>query len=127
MKYKVTLNGKTYEVEVEETDAAIINVSDAVVQAPLTPSAPPVAVQQAVPAAPVSNAEGVEVLSPMPGTILSLNVVTGQTVKAGDMLLVLEAMKMENEIVAPSDGTVMQLLVQKGSTVDTDAVLVIIG
>ena len=63
----------------------------------------------------------------MPGIILSLNVVTGQVVKAGDTLLVLEAMKMENEIVASSDGTVKQLLVQKGSTVDTDAVLVIIG
>lgn len=128
MKYKVTLNGKTYEVEVEETDAFITGISDVVLQAPAIPSAPQQApVQQAAPATPQSNADGIKVLAPMPGIILSLTVSPGQTVKAGDTLLVLEAMKMENEIVAPSGGTVKQLLVQKGSTVDTDAVLVIIG
>ncbi len=128
MKYKVTLNGKTYEVEVEETDAVITDVAQEVLQAPAAAAAPtPAPQQQAAPASPQLNTTGVKVLAPMPGIILSLNVVTGQTVKAGDTLLVLEAMKMENEIVASSDGTVLQLLVQKGSTVDTDAVLVIIG
>lgn len=127
MKYKVTLNGKTYEVEVEETDAVITDVAQEVLQAPAATAPTPAPVQQAAPASPQLNTTGVKVLAPMPGIILSLNVVTGQTVKAGDTLLVLEAMKMENEIVASSDGTVLQLLVQKGSTVDTDAVLVIIG
>ena len=103
MKYVVTLNGKNYEVEVEETDAVITAVTDA------------------------APAEGQKVLSPMPGTILSVNVNVGSSVKAGDILLILEAMKMENEIVAPCDGTVRQLTVQKGSTVATDALLAVVG
>ena len=126
MKYKVTLNGKTYEVEVEETDAVIVNVSDAVPAAapPAAPAAPaPVAPAPAAPAA----ADGFKVLAPMPGTILAMNVSVGQAVKTGEILLVLEAMKMENEITAPSDGIVKQILVQKGSSVDTDAALVVIG
>ncbi len=106
MKYVVTLNGKNYEVEVEETDAVITAVTDA---------------------APAAAAEGQKVLSPMPGTILSVNVNVGSSVKAGDILLILEAMKMENEIVAPCDGTVRQLTVQKGSTVATDALLAVVG
>lgn len=126
MKYKVTLNGKTYEVEVEETDAVLVSVSDAVPAAapPAAPAAPaPVAPAPAAPAA----ADGFKVLAPMPGTILAMNVAVGQAVKTGEILLVLEAMKMENEITAPSDGIVKQILVQKGSTVDTDAALVVIG
>lgn len=126
MKYNVTLNGKTYEVEVEKTDAVITNVTDAV------PSAPPVATTAPVatppPAAtPVAAVAGTEVLSPMPGTVLSVNVVVGQTVKSGDLLLILEAMKMENEIAASDDGTVLQVLVQKGSTVESDSPLIVIG
>ena len=112
MKYVVTLNGKNYEVEVEETDAVITAVTDA---------AP------AAPAAPVAAADGQKVLSPMPGTILSVNVSVGSAVKAGEVILILEAMKMENEIVAPCDGTVKQLAVQKGSTVATDALLAVVG
>lgn len=129
MKYKVTLNGKTYEVEVEETDAVLVSVSDAVPAAapPAAPAAPaPVAPAPAAPAAPAA-ADGFKVLAPMPGTILAMNVAVGQAVKTGEILLVLEAMKMENEITAPSDGIVKQILVQKGSTVDTDAALVVIG
>ena len=106
MKYVVTLNGKNYEVEVEETDAVITAVTDA---------------------APAAAADGQKVLSPMPGTILSVNVSVGSTVKAGEVILILEAMKMENEIVAPCDGTVKQLAVQKGSTVATDALLAVVG
>ena len=106
MKYVVTLNGKNYEVEVEETDAVITAVTDA---------------------APAAVADGQKVLAPMPGTILSVNVSVGSAVKAGDVLLILEAMKMENEIVAPCDGTVKQLAVQKGSTVATDELLAVVG
>lgn len=127
MKYKVTLNGKTYEVEVEETHAEVISVSDAAPVAPPAAPATPTPVAPAAPAAPAAAADGVKVLAPMPGTILAMNVSVGQAVKAGDVLLVLEAMKMENEITAPSDGTVKQILVQKGTTVDTDAALVVIG
>ena len=118
MKYVVTLNGKNYEVEVEETDAVITAVTDA------APAAP---VAAAAPAAPAAAADGQKVLSPMPGTILSVNVSVGSAVKTGEVILILEAMKMENEIVAPCDGTVKQLAVQKGSTVATDALLAVVG
>ena len=123
MKYIVTLNNKKYEVEVNESEAVLTNVSDVAVPA-ATAAAP--AAQPVKAAAPVQTAGGEKVVSPMPGTILKVNVSQGQAVKAGDVLLVLEAMKMENDIVAPVDGTVKQLLVSKGSTVDTDQVLAII-
>ena len=126
MKYIVTLNGTNYEVEVEKTDAVITAVSEAVapVAAPVAAPAAPVA---ASPAAAAVSAEGEKVISPMPGTILSVSASVGASVKAGDVLLVLEAMKMENDIVAPCDGTVKQILVQKGSTVATDDVLAVVG
>ena len=130
MKYVVTLNGKNYEVEVNETEAVLVSVSDAAtvaapVAAPAAPAAP--AAAPATPAAaPAVSAEGTTIPSPMPGTILSVSVSVGQTIKSGDVLMVLEAMKMENDIVAPCDGTVKQLLVSKGSTVNTDDVLVVI-
>ena len=118
MKYVVTLNGKNYEVEVTECDAVLLNVTDAApVAAPVAAPAPA--------AAPVAAGDGTKVPSPMPGTILSVNVTVGQAVKTGDVLMVLEAMKMENDIVAPCDGTVKQLLVSKGSTVNTDDVLAV--
>ena len=123
MKYVVTLNGKNYEVEVNEQEAVLLGVTDAAA----APVAAPVAAPAAAPApvaAPVAG-DGTKVPSPMPGTILSVNVSVGQAVKSGDVLLILEAMKMENDIVAPCDGTVKQLLVSKGSTVNTDDVLVV--
>ena len=124
MKYIVTLNNKKYEVEVNESDAVLTSVYDAApVQMPVAPVAPVAAPQSAAPAA---AASGEKVVSPMPGTILKVNVSQGQAVKAGDVLFVLEAMKMENDIVAPADGSVKQLLVQKGSTVDTDQILAVI-
>ena len=123
MKYVVTLNGKNYEVEVTEQEAVLLNVSD--VAAAPAPVAAPVTAPAAVPAAAPVAGDGTKVPSPMPGTILSVNVSVGQTVKTGEVLLVLEAMKMENDIVAPCDGTVKQLLVSKGSTVNTDDVLVV--
>ena len=124
MKYIVTLNGKNYEVEVTECDAVLLNVSDAVAT-PAPVAAAPAATTAAPVAAPVAG-DGTKVPSPMPGTILSVNVSVGQAVKTGDVLMVLEAMKMENDIVAPCDGTIKQLLVSKGSTVNTDDVLAVL-
>ena len=121
MKYVVTLNGKNYEVEVTECDAVLLSVTDA------APVAAPVAAPAAAPAAPATaTADGTKVNSPMPGNILSVNVTPGQAVKEGDVMFILEAMKMENEIVAPVAGTVKQVLVSKGSVVETDAVLAVI-
>ena len=126
MKYVVTLNGKKYDVEVNESEAVITSVSNAAPVAPVAPAAP-VAAPPGAPAAVVGTAvSGTQITSPMPGTILKLNVAEGQAVKAGDVVLVLEAMKMENEIVAPCDGTIKQLLVSKGSTVDTDQILAVL-
>ena len=130
MKYKVTLNGRTYEVEVEAGKAMLLAEYEAV--APAAPAAAPAAAAPVAPAAapaaaPVVTGAGEAVNAPMPGNILKVNVTAGQAVKAGTVLVVLEAMKMENEIMAPKDGTVSQVLVQKGSTVDTGAPLVVIG
>ena len=118
MKYKVTLKGRTYEVEVEAGEAILLDEYEAI--APSAPAAAPAA-------APVVTGAGEPVNAPMPGNILKVNVTSGQAVKAGDVLCVLEAMKMENEIMAPKDGTVTQVLVAKGATVDTGAPLVVIG
>ena len=130
MKYKVTLNGRTYEVEVEAGKAMLLSEYEAVAPAPVVaaaPAAPAAAAPAAAPAAPVVTGSGEAVNAPMPGNILKVNVNVGDAVKAGTVLVVLEAMKMENEIMAPKDGTVTQVLVSKGSTVDTGAALVVIG
>ena len=123
MKYVVNLNGKKYEVDVSESDAVLLNVSDA---APVASAAAPVQAAPAAAPAAQSTAEGAKVLSPMPGTILEVKVQNGQAVKAGDVMFILEAMKMENDIVAPQDGTVKQIVVSKGASVDTDAVHAVI-
>ncbi len=128
MKYVVTLNGKNYEVEVNEVEAVVTNVSDAV-YAPAPVAAPaPAAAPEAAPApiAQAVSAEGTKIAAPMPGTILNVKVSVGQAVKAGDVLVILEAMKMENDISAPCDGTVKQILTTKGATVNTDEVLIVI-
>ena len=131
MKYKVTLNGRTYEVEVEAGKAMLLSEYEAIAPAPAAAApvaaAPAAAPAAAAPAAPVVTGAGETVNAPMPGNILKVNVANGQAVKAGTVLVVLEAMKMENEIMAPKDGTVTQVLVSKGSTVDTGAPLVVIG
>ena len=133
MKYKVTLNGRTYEVEVEAGKAMLIDEYAAVapvapVAAPAAVAAAPVAAAPAAPAAGgVTVSGGETVAAPMPGNILKVAVTAGQSVKEGDLLVVLEAMKMENEIFAPKSGTVAQVLVSKGSTVDTGATMVVLN
>ena len=129
MVYKITLKGRTYEVEVETAKAMLLSEYEAIVPT-AAPAAAPVAapVAEAAPAAaPAVTGAGDPVNAPMPGTILKVNVQNGQAVKEGDVLCILEAMKMENEIMAPKSGTVTQVLVSKGSKVDTGAPLVVIG
>lgn len=133
MKYKVTLNGRTYEVEVEAGKAMLLDEYEAIVPTAAPVAAPaaapvPVAAPAAAPApAAAAPVAGDAVTAPMPGNILKVNVTPGQAVKEGDVLVVLEAMKMENEILAPKACTVKQVLVSKGSTVDTGATLVVLG
>ena len=130
MKYKVTLNGRTYEVEVEAGKAMLLDEYEAIAPAPVAAAPVAVAAPAAAPAAAVAPAvtgAGEAVTAPMPGNILKVNVNVGDAVKEGQCLVVLEAMKMENEIMAPKNGTVTQVVVSKGSTVDTGAPLVVIG
>ncbi len=132
--YNITVNGVVYSVAVEEVGtpaaAPIVMAAPAPAPAPApaaAQAAPAPAAAQAAPApAPAaSGAQGsVSVKAPMPGNIMKINVKPGQAVKRGDVLLVLEAMKMENEICAPDDGTVASVEVAQGATVETDAVLV---
>ena len=120
--YNITINGVTYAVEVEEVGG----VASAPVAAPAAAPAAPVAAPKAAPAAPkaAGKAGSVAIKAPMPGNINKVNVKPGDAVKKGDVLVVLEAMKMENDVCAPEDGTVASVEVVKGATVETDAVLV---
>ena len=133
MKYKVTLNKRVYEVEVEEGSAMLVDeyeLAAPAAPAPVVAAAPvAVAAAPAAPAAPAAAglAAGEVVKSPMPGNILKINVAQGQTVKEGDVLLVLEAMKMENDITATKSGTVAQIVVAKGAVVETGSPLVVIA
>ena len=125
-KYVVTLNGKNYEVEVEKNTAKITNTTAAAAPAaaPAPKAAPapaPVAAPAPTPVA-AAPAGGANVTAPMPGTVLNVVAPVGTAVKAGDVILILEAMKMENDIVAPCDGTVASVAA-KGTSVNTDDVL----
>ena len=138
MKYKVTLKGKTYEVEVEHGEAMILDEYEALAPAQAAPAAsaaPQPAAQAAPAAAPaaasaapaVAAVAGEQVSSPMPGNIVKMNVKAGQAVKSGEVLAVLEAMKMENEIMAPHDATVVQVLTDVGAKVDTGTPIIVLG
>ena len=122
-KFLVNVNGTDYEITVEQIEA------DAAAAAPAKPAPQPVAEPTPAPAAPAAAAPaaGETINAPMPGTILSINVKVGDKIKAGQVLMILEAMKMENEIMAPADGTVTAVGVTAGATVDTGAMLCAIG
>ena len=109
-KYRVTVNGTVYEIELEELTGA----------APSAPAAP------AAPAAAAAPAGGEQVTSPMPGTILAVNVAVGDTVKRGQVLMSREAMKMENEIMCPCDGKIASVNTSKGSSVESGTLLCVI-
>ncbi|WP_300332005.1 biotin/lipoyl-containing protein [Fusobacterium sp.] len=143
MKYIANVNGKKYEIELERVEeyrpmtheeiAAPVTASAPIVAAPAAPVAPkapvaaapvaPAPVQEAPKAAPVS-AGASTVVAPLPGTILDVKVAPGQAVKAGQIVIIMEAMKMETEVVAAADGVVDSILVKKGDAVDTDATLI---
>ena len=135
MKYKVTLNKRVYEVEVEEGTAMLVDEYELAAPAAPAPVASPVAAPVAVAAAPAAPAApaggalaaGEVIKSPMPGNVLKINVTQGQKVNEGDVLLILEAMKMENEVVSSKAGTVAQIVVSKGAVVETGAPLVVIA
>ena len=140
MKYVATINGKKYEVEVEKLEAyksldrngvaapaAPVLPASAPVQRPAAPAPAPVAAAPApapAPAAAPAPAGATTVEAPMPGKILNIKVSEGQAVKFGEVVVIMEAMKMETEIVAPADGTVSKILVKAGDSVDTGAALV---
>ena len=126
MKYMATLNGKQYEVELERIDAYAPVPRYG--EAPAAPAPAPVAAPAPAPA-PVAAAPAAAttIEAPMPGKILNIKVAPGQAVKYGEVVIIMEAMKMETEIVAPADGTVAQVLVQTGAMVDTGAALVTLG
>ena len=129
MIYKVTLNGKIYEGEVEQGEAVIQAEYDAAlpVATPAVAEAPVASAPQSAPtAAPVAVGGGEPVKSPFPGNVNAVKVTAGQQVNAGDVVAIVEAMKMENEITAHKAGKIGQVLVQKGATVETGAVLVTI-
>ena len=116
MKYRVTLNNRVYEVEVEEGSAVLLNDYEAASPAPAAVSAP--APKQESAPAPAPSGDGNAVKAPMPGNILKISVTVGQKVSEGETLLVLEAMKMENEVTADRSGTVTGIIAAKGQPVE---------
>ncbi len=128
MKYKITLQGRTYEVEVEHGEAILLDEYDAVaptpaaVQAPL-PSAAPAEKQKTDASDP---GEGTPVKSPLPGSVISILVKEGDAVKSGQVLMLIEAMKMENEVLAPSDGVVKKIPVSQGAMVAAGDTLIVL-
>ena len=130
MKYKITLQGRTYEVEVERGEAMLLDEYDAKAPVPAAPAVAPAAPADAPAAAPAPAAgpvaAGTKVDSPLPGNILDIKVSVGQAVKAGDVLIIIEAMKMENEVAAPCDGVVKQIVTSKGAVVATGDTLLVI-
>ena len=127
MKYLVSLNGKQYEVIVEHHTANVTNVTSFVPER--TPKESSIEQKQDEHLVVSGNlpANSTAVKAPLPRTITKLNVKNGQSIKRGEILCILEAMKMENEIIAPADGTIIKTEVQQGSAVQTDDILVVIG
>lgn len=121
-KYNITVNGKTYEVEVEEIGKS--EQTAPIQVAPVTrPTAP--APKPSAPKAPSKPAAGSsDITAPMPGTVLEIKVTQGQTVKNGDLVMILEAMKMENEIFAPADGTIEKIHINQGASVNSGDLLI---
>lgn len=138
MKYIANVNGKRYEIELERVEdyrpmtreeiAAPVTASAPIVAAPAAPVAPtpvaPTPVAAPAPAAAPVSAGASTVVAPLPGTILDVKVAPGQAVKTGEIVIIMEAMKMETEVVAAADGVVDSILVKKGDAVDTDATLI---
>lgn len=140
MKYRVKLNDKVYEVEVEQGEAQLLKEYDAVsapaapVASPAAPAAAPAPVAAAAapasapavaPAAPAGAGETVK--SPLPGSVVDVKITVGQKVKRGEVVMLIEAMKMENEISAPKDGTIVSVMVSKGSKVEDGTPIYVIG
>lgn len=127
-KFNISVNGTSYEVEVEEVGTMASAPINRPTQTPTTPApAPaPASAPKIVAAAPIAG-DGEVVASPMPGTILDIKVNVGDKVASGAVLVILEAMKMENEIMAPTAGTVKSISVTKGASVNSGDVLVVIG
>ena len=128
MKYIVSLNGKNYEVEVEKGEATILKTTEAptinktTVEESKTVTTK-VEEQKGVAS---KDIDGEPIKAPMPGTVLDVKVKPGDKVKSGDIVMILEAMKMENEIVAPKDGVVAQVIAAKDSSVSTGDILIVL-
>lgn len=110
-KYRVNVNNHVYEIEIEQISESEVSTSSAPVSTPAKPSAP---------------ADGEKISSPMPGTILNINVKAGDVVKQGQVLMILEALKMENEIMAPRDGKIASINVSKGASVESGTLLCVL-
>lgn len=129
-QYSVTVNGSVYDVIVEEVGAVsmpVAAVPAAPVAAPTPAAAPAPAAAPVAPAAPAAAGAGEKICAPLNGTVLDVKVSNGAAVKKGDLLFIIEAMKMENEILAPSDGTITSVVAQKGSSVNAGDVLATIA
>ena len=118
-RFNITVNGKAYDVAVEELDSSAAPVASASVSAPVQAGAPAAS-------APVAGS-GEKVNAPMPGTVLDVKVNVGDTVSKGQVIMILEAMKMENDIVASCDGKITSVLAKKGDTVNSGDALATIG
>ena len=123
MKYKVKLNGKIYEVEVEKGNAELLSEYDAISAPAAAPAAPAAAPAPAAAAAPVAAASGNATPSPLPGVVVAVKKNVGDKVKAGEVVMLIEAMKMENEITATKDGTLVAVLAPKGTQVQVGTAL----
>ncbi len=124
--YRITVNGQTYDVAVEPIEEGAASPAPAA-SVPSSAPAPNPAPAAPAPSEPAAGSGGQEVIAPMPGSILDIKANPGDSVKAGDTIVVLEAMKMENDIVAPCDGKVQSILVKKGDTVNANDILARVG